>query len=134
MPAVATGNTYKKGERWYARLTLDATTRPKIPLPTCKTPEAAEARGTLLADFAKRLRAENVSTQAARTFLVKAGAAAEGKNLDRVRATLEGICNHAARPKGDTSKASTFREVADQWTSGALAQRYPDRVGKLARG
>src|SRR5580704_3137762 len=126
MPRVATGNTYQKGDHWYARLTLDATTRPKIPLSTCATKEAADARGTLLADMAKNLRGANVPVDVARTFLLRAGDVAEGTDLDKVRRTIEAVCNKDAGPKA--SKPVTFRDVGELWTSGELAKRYPDHV------
>src|SRR5580700_9960227 len=116
MPRVATGNTYQKGGHWYARITLDATTRPKIPLPTCATDKAAEARGALLATFAQNLRGANVPADVARTFLLRAGAATEGTDLDKVRRTIEAVCNKDAGPKA--SKPVTFRDVGELWTSG----------------
>jgi integrase len=128
MPCKATGNTYQKGEHWYARITLDATTRPKIALPTCKTAGAAEARRAVLADFAKSLRGVNVPVDVARTFLLRAGEAAEGKALDKVRRTIDAVCSGEARPIADPSKPKTFRDVGERWTSGDLARLYPDHV------
>jgi hypothetical protein len=123
---------YEKGGRRYARVTLDATTRPKIPLPTCATQDAAEARGALLADLARNLRNAKVPAASARTFLRRAGAAAQGKPLDTVLRAVEAVSTDKAERLSDASTLRTFRDVADRWTSGELARRHPDRVPALS--
>jgi integrase len=134
MPRKATGNLYENHGRWIARITLDATTRPKIALPTCATEEAAEARRAVLTEIAQQLRSANVPTNVSRTFLRHAAEAADGKALDKVRRTIDAVCSGEARPINDPSKPVTFRDVGERWTSGELARLYPDHVRRKVNG
>ena len=135
MPRQATGNVYESHGRWYARVTLDKGKRPSILLTTCANETAAEARGTVLAGLAARLRASGVPFDVRRKILERAGEAAEGKALDKVRTAAAAICSGDARPMGDPSKPVTFRQLCERWTSGDLARTYPDhvRVKRTAR-
>jgi integrase len=128
MPRKATGNVYESRGRWYARITLDKGNRPSIPLPTCADETAAEKRGAVLADLARRLRAERVPLAVARELVERAGKAEQGKALDKVLAAATAICSGEARPKVDPSKPVTFRQLGERWTSGELARLYSDHV------
>jgi integrase len=129
MPREAKGTTFQQGERWYAQVTLDAGERPKFPLPTCASKEAADARKDLLADLARKLRGAKVTAKSARELLTDAGAAAEGKALDRVLRTIDAFCDDSkTEPSDGPAKPVTFRAVGERWTSGELARLYPDHV------
>lgn len=57
--------------------------------------------------------------------------AAEGDDdrARRILAMARGLATGAERKaKGDQLTGTTFKEIADDWTSGRLAKRYPDQV------
>lgn len=98
MPRNPTGNVYESRERWYARTKIAKDRRPSIPLPTCTTKEQAEARLGVLVDLTARLRTARVPPESIQTLLEGAGAATEGKALDRVRNTIE-LCARGTRAR-----------------------------------
>jgi integrase len=126
MPRVATGSVYEKAGAWYGRLTLDQ--RVHVPLLTCKTEAEAEARKDALAEMAKDLRAAGHGGELGERLLKRAGEAADGKQLDTVREAVRRLVAGAYVGPATVKTASTFQDVADLWTSGSLARRFPDHV------
>src|SRR5690349_2856229 len=111
MPRNLTGNVHESRGRWYARMTIVKGARSTLPLPLCSTEHQAEARLAVLADFAARLRTAGVPPGSIKTFLEAAGAAAEGKALDKVCNTVDVVCKGDARRMPDSSKSTTFQDV-----------------------
>jgi len=126
MPRARPGTVYLSKGSWYARLTLTPTKRISIPLPTCKTRSAAEARKTVLATIAKRLQAHD----RLQALLLLAGKAEEGRGLDTVLRAV------AATERGEGRVAEaprmTFEQLATRWTSGELARLHRDRIPRKA--
>lgn len=130
MPRRATGNAFWSKGAWYARVTLR--TRPRVrrafQLPTVRDAhdeDAAHARAAVLAEIAAQLQAAGQSDHAARIVEAAAGAR-EGAELREVVDLVRRICDGELRPK--PTSATTFRELGELWTSGKLAERWPDHV------
>jgi integrase len=60
-------------------------------------------------------------------FLTRAAEAPDGKPLEDVRRAVEKLCATGVAP-ARAPMVITFRELAERWTSGALARQYPDHV------
>jgi integrase len=124
MPRKATGNVYFSLGRWYARVTLGPNERRSYPLPTCANEEQARERLAVLAELAAKLRDAGLG-ELAPEFLDRA-AEREGRALDEVRKAVQKLCESGVANREPI--AVSFREFAELWTSGKLAQRYPDHV------
>ncbi|MFW6087882.1 MAG: tyrosine-type recombinase/integrase, partial [Myxococcota bacterium] len=130
MPRKATGSIRFRNGKWEARVTVGPSKRPSFQLPTCRSEEAAQERANLLAELAQRLRKaghEDLAPQ----FLERA-AARDGQGLEDVVAAVGRLCAGEVAVPGKERTAVTFRELADQWTSGELHRRWPDHVRKKA--
>jgi integrase len=125
VPARATGSTRWKDGRWIARLTL-AKKRVAVHLATCVTrddEDKAKTRTELLARLAGQLTAAGRGDVA--MPLLDRAAGRDGKALSDVLEAAKRLCAGDAAP---VRTLVTFREFADQWTSGALHKRHPDHV------
>lgn len=129
MPQPATGNTYEKSPgKWLCRVTIATGKRRAFSLPTCHDKPSADARGEVLADVAKRLRVAEVPEKVI-VSVIERLASRDGAELAKVKAAAEALCSRRLRAKGTSSTSGpTFGDVAEQWTSGALARDYPDHV------
>lgn len=124
MPAHRTGTAFFRNGKWHARVTLRGDERPSYELPTCTGEEVARARAKLLADLAARL-VKAGQLDFAPTILGRAASAEDGEALKNVVALVAAVC------AGEfIGAASTFGEVAKQWTSGELAKAHPDHVAR----
>lgn len=110
----------------FARLTLDE--RIHVRLATCRTMEEAEARKEIMADLAKQLRAAGHGGDLGEKLLKRAGEAADGKPLEAVREAVRRLVAGTYTGPPTLKTASTFGDVANLWTSGELARRFPDHV------
>jgi hypothetical protein len=124
MPRKATGNVYFSLGRWYARVTLGPNERRSYQVPTCANEDQARERLTVLADLAAKLRDAGLG-ELAPEFLERA-AEREGRALDEVRKAVQKLCESGVANREPI--AVSFREFAELWTSGKLAQRFPDHV------
>ena len=98
-------------------------------LATTDQDEAAE-RTTLVASVAERLHRSSVPRASAVVLLEElAGATSAAPVLAAIEMTLSGRAVPIAAP---LPSKPTLREVAGEWTSGALAERYPDHVRPVA--
>lgn len=126
MPKVAAGEVRWTAEGPVARITMLGKDRASFLMSACKTEDEATTRSKLLASLAARFRKAGViGRPEARTLLETAATCSE--------ALLPGVVTVAGELVGGTlpetlAKVPTFREVADEWTSGRLHKRHPDHV------
>jgi integrase len=121
---------YRSRGAIYVRVTLMKGLRPSFRLPDGISMEQAEGRKGKLVELAARFRAAGLTEQAMK-FLENA-AVANARELEALESLARRLCRGelqvvAGRP-GGAPKPATFGEVAEQWTSGAIASRFPDRV------
>jgi integrase len=125
VPRAPTGSIYRSRGRWYARVVLD---KPRaFVLPPDFDEAAAEARKEILAGVAVGLRRRPEIDVATGRKVLALLAGASGVDLPVVRKWAESIVRGERRP-ATSAEIVTLGEVADQWTSGDLHRRYPDRV------
>ncbi|MCR4340112.1 MAG: tyrosine-type recombinase/integrase [Gemmatimonadaceae bacterium] len=122
---VRTGTIRFRNGRWYGRVSL-GDKRPTFELPTCQTEAAARERAALLADVAAVL-VEAGQLDLAPALLGKAAVAADAQALADVRRVVAGVAAGKLVREG-AREGMTFRELAELWTSGKLAQSHPDHV------
>ncbi len=132
MARAAAGTIFEKPEgsgRFYARFT---TTRGRktIRLVTCTTQEQASHRKEFVATELERLR--NGGQEAHADKLLELAAVADETRLGRIRKGVDAILAGEAKPVEPstplTDAAPSFREFAEEWTSGRLHLRFPDHV------
>ncbi len=128
MPTPLTGSARCRSGTWYARVTYDRGRRIEITLTTCREGDEQKAneRAALLAELAVKLRKAG-HADAAPGLLERAGAR-DGRALEDVVGAIDRICAGEAAPP--VSAGMTFKDFAEQWTSGALSRRWPDHVKK----
>jgi integrase len=104
----------------------------RVPIPD---PDAAAERGAALVEMGRELTDSDVPTdentrRAVAALLTKAGAASSADELGRVRAAVAKLARGGvvARPKATGGETRTVRELGESWTSGKLAERYPDQI------
>jgi integrase len=128
----AAGTVFEKplgSGRFYARFT---TTRGRktIRLKTCLTLASAASRKEFIAGELERLRQAGQEAHADK--LLELAAVADDQRLTRIRkgvdAILAGQVKPAEPPTPLTDAGPTFREFAEEWTSGKLHKRFPDHV------
>lgn len=132
MARAAAGTVFEKplgSGRFYARFT---TTRGRktIRLKTCLTLDSAASRKEFIAGELERLRLAGQEAHADK--LLELAAVADDQRLTRIRkgvdAILAGDVKPAEPPTPLTDAGPTFREFAEEWTSGKLHKRFPDHV------
>ena len=123
----ARGRTFYENGSWRARIRLNEKHRPffELPFKSKSQEQNAKDRTAVLAAIASRLR-KTVPIDTALALLNKA-AAADAKTLGDVQRVVDGVCagDWTAPSKLDET---TFEQVANDWTGGRLAARYPDHV------
>jgi len=87
----------------------------------------AKARLARLQAMANRLKAAGRHAEA-RVVLEEAAAAKSETAFRAVEAAVAQLTEGAPEPAAPRTKAVTFRDVVEQWTSGKLAERFPDEV------
>ena len=125
----ATGTVYAQGGIHYVRVTLGRA-RPTFAMPACRELEEAQARGAVVADAARRLRASGHET-VADGLLTRLAAAPTERARDTMLVAIDRVIAGAATAIA-TAKPVTFREFAEDWTEGRLHERWPDHVKKKA--
>jgi integrase len=127
MPNPGLGELYETDEGFVARITIDGKRRCSFLLSTCKTREQAEERRKLLADIAAQFRkAKIIETPDARRLL-ETVASCSPTLLPGVRQVAGELVGGLVVSKS-VPAAPTFGELADEWTSGRLAKRFPDQL------
>lgn len=130
MPSPSTGNAFCSRGKWYARTPIAPGKRHCSAMPWCHVDDDAGARGraALLAELARDLRKVPDSRELMTKLLDRAGAAATTAELRAVRELVSRIGAGRYAPALSVAVGGTFGEIADAWTSGGLAKRYPDHV------
>jgi integrase len=115
--------------RYFGRFT---TTRQRktLRLVACTTPEQAKERKDFIAGELQRLRDAGCEEYAHTLF--KLAARADARQLARIRRGVDAIIAGDVEPVPKepilSDSGPTFREFAEQWTSGELHRRHPDYV------
>jgi len=132
MARAAAGTIFEKpigSGRYYARFT---TTRGRktIRLMTCTTHQQANDRREFIATELDRLRQAGQEAHADK--LLELAAVADEPRLARIRKGVDAIIASETKPVEPptplTQTGPTFREFAEEWTSGKLHTRFPDHV------
>ncbi len=124
MPREATGELRRLADGFAARITLKGRQRRDFLLATCGTEAEAQDRTTALAKMAARLRRAGHVDKIVR--LIEKGAKARaGRPFDTVVAAVDVLCSGNAEVASDVPKFGVF---AKEWTTGALARKFPDHV------
>ncbi len=123
MPRLATGNVYERRGKWFARLTIGTKKRQSFMLETCKDERSAVTRQAILAELAAKLR--KCGRDDIAPDIIKRAAVRDGKALDEVRKAVDMIASGQVVQKNLTP---TIEQIGKRWTSGELADLYPDRV------
>lgn len=110
--------------RFFARVRTGDGKRANIPLPTCTTQEAADARAIIVGQVADQLI--KVGRRADAVELAKAMGTAKDAKTMRVLKLAAAHLVATASPAID--RRETFAAFAARWTRGDLARAYPDRV------
>lgn len=110
-----------------ARITIATGDRVALWLQTCRVQDEAKARarGALMGDLAKRMRAGHIPKAVIRSLLEHA-AVRDGDALDEVVLACERLISGEAEPP--VTSSTTLREFGEEWTSGKLHVRWPDHV------
>ncbi len=125
MPNPITGEVRWTEQGAVARITIEGKERQSLPMPTCKTKEAAAERCTFVATLAAQLRKAGVVKTREAMELLRTAAACPPQLLPGVEQVARELIGGDFKP-GPT--VPTFGEFAKRWTSGELARLYPDHV------
>jgi integrase len=129
MGRAAGGTVLERGERFYVQLTLSKDNRQAFLLATCSTPDQADARAIVVAELVRQLRAHGYDALVEKT--AAAAASATDERLKIIKRQVAGTISGEETPQAAEfrgSKKTTFRELGEAWTSGALHRTYPDHV------
>ncbi|HKQ71865.1 MAG TPA: tyrosine-type recombinase/integrase [Polyangiaceae bacterium] len=88
----------------------------------------AERRATKLQELASMLTASGRTTEAP-IILRKGAEVSSEKDFADVVKFAEGLCSETGKRKA-AKALTTFGQLADRWTTGALHREYPDHVGE----
>jgi integrase len=131
MPGEAKGNVFQSRGRFFGRVSLGKGKRKAVLLATCATPKEAEARAAVMAELIAKLRGAGQDAFLENT--AKQAAELPDAELPRLKKLVDRMCQGLERPEASRllpigSMGLTFKEFAEQWTSGELHRRYPDHV------
>ena len=117
--------------RWFngsavARIRVASNLRESFAMSNCRTEEEAIERAQLLADVARRMRLAGVDLERARKAVEMVATASP--RLLRNALTVAGELVGGELCPASAPSAPTFRQIGEQWTSGALARQYPDQI------
>lgn len=131
--ADATGNAFQSRGKWYARIPIGKGKRPAYAMPWASDDDdkEANARAAMMAKIAVLLRATKNDNAIALipTLLQRAAVATDPKVLADIAGTVERLAGgKTVLPRPGAGRTESFEDVANAWTSGDLAKRYPDNV------
>jgi integrase len=124
MPRRATGSLSYQFGSFHVRVTLDRPRSYVLALERAGDEDEAEARQVLLAGIAKDLR--HLPDVADR--LLRHAAKAPLADLPGIRRYIDSIRVGERAPLGVQGPGTTMGDLAEEWLSGKLAKRYPDRI------
>jgi integrase len=127
MPREATGELRQLADGYAARVTIVGRQRQDFFLPTCPTESEALARCKALASMAARLRKAGKSAEIIIPYLEQGAKARTGRAWDFVVGAVDLEVGGRAKERAG-GEIPNFEQWASQWTSGALARKYPDHV------
>lgn len=126
MPREASGEIRRTKEGLATRVRVGAK-RETFLLSSCRTDEEAKARSLLVSRLAKRFRVAGTPEAEARRALDMVAAASE-RGLRGVLVVVEELLGGDLEDIPGTDAPPSFKEVAEEWTSGRLHERFPDQV------
>ena len=125
-----TGELRFAGKRWTLRLRV-AGVRRTFALETCRDPnrrDQAETRAAFVAALVEAFeQASKLEDPDAEKLLGMACADPDGM-LPAIRKVAEDLVGGKLPAMGSEPRCTTFRELAEQWTSGRLHAEWPDHV------
>lgn len=128
MPRLPTGSRRWVGGLAEVRLAF-AGKKETIKLPHCRDDDSAAARQEILAAVAKLFRDSGKEDAVSLALLRQLGRLQDGEQLIAgVRVSQAHASGQTVRAEVGASRTPTFREVCERWTSGDLAERWPDHV------
>ena len=122
-----TGSIRQTASGFEVRITIDGNRRIALPLGP-RDEDAARERGALVAGYADRLRRAGMLGSETARDLLRRLAVTMGRGHASAVQLAEEILAGRSRLPGAAKAAPTFRQVADDWTSGRLHKRFPDHV------
>ncbi len=125
MPTPTKGSVRRLHGVAIARIPTSPGCRESFAMPTCKTEADASERARVLAQLAKRLRHAATDSDTKRKAL-ELTAAAPARSLATHIQVIEEMVGGTVELNIKTTP--TFKTIAEQWTSGELAQRFPDQI------
>ncbi len=128
MPREAKGELIENSEGFSARITLEGRTRKTFKLATGISRADAEERTETLARLSHTFRRAKMASDPTVVKLLDMAAAASKALLPGILQTAAELAGGELVTEGMANGCLTFREVADQWTSGKLHRDYPDHV------
>lgn len=125
----ATGSWYAKAGKYYAVVTVAKGKRPHVPLASVTNDTQAETFASTLADLVSKLRRAG-KDDFIQEVIAQASVASEARLAGIVK-VVNGLVNgsHVAdKPGPKYETLVTFKDAADEWTSGRLHEQFPDIV------
>jgi integrase len=127
----ARGQLLKMRGRWYARPNLGGGRRPAFVITWAESEEQARERAELLGTVARRLRTTGDASHldVAPKILERLAEATDPKRVAELLATVDRLVAGEVRVAGVTrASLATFGTVANAWTRGELAERFPHHL------
>ena len=123
----ATGSIRRTADGFEARITVEGNKRIALPLGP-RDEEGARQRGALVASYAARLRDCGLLTDPTAQAVLKDVARRNGAAHEQARRVMDQLLGGDRAPAGTRRTVPTFRDVAHDWTSGKLHEKFPDHV------
>lgn len=121
------GELTRSGSGYSWRVRIPRGKRVTLQLAAGLTQQQAEARQRALVEAKEALKAAGTDPAVIHEYL-EGIAGARAKLVPALLEVVKEECGGHLVPAKGAPKAPTFREVAEQWTSGELARRFPDQV------
>ena len=127
MARKATGSIRQTASGFEVRITVEGNKRITFPLGP-RDEDGARQRGALVASYAAQLRTAGLLGDPAAQAVLKAVASRNGQAFTGACGALDKLLGGDKAPPGTSRTVPTFRQVAEDWTSGRLHERFPDQV------
>ncbi len=128
--ADATGNVLTMRGRVYIRIPIATNRRAAFHVQWAKTEAEARPRAAVMAGMARALRAtgEPSHVELLPKILARAAEATDPKRLSELELTVSRLVAGKLRIPSPVKLGDTFQAVAELWTSGDLAKRFPHHL------
>lgn len=123
----AKGEVIQLGTGWHARIRVASGKRKGFTLASCRTEEQAQERASAMTQISIRLRRAGHEAADVERILDEAARARHGRAWEAVIAFVDSLCGGELE-QVRTDTVPTFADFIKDWTSGKLAELYPDHV------